>query len=80
MKWAFSRKGLGLESVAFGKDWPPLDDVKRRAIMAALDACDGDVVLAAKKLGIGRSTLYQYLVDQKYNRPLEQAARKKGKP
>jgi hypothetical protein len=36
----------------------------------------GDVVLAAKKLGIGRSTLYQYLVDQK----LKQAARKKGKP
>ena len=59
---------------------PTLEDVKRRAIMDALEACDGDVVLAAKKLGIGRSTLYQYMVDQKYNRPLEQAARKKGKP
>jgi len=55
---------------------PTLEDVKRRAIMDALGACDGDVVLAAKKLGVGRSTLYQYLVDQK----LEQAARKKGKP
>jgi transcriptional regulator of acetoin/glycerol metabolism len=59
---------------------PTLEDVKRRAIMDALETCDGDVVLAAKKLGIGRSTLYQYLVDQKY-RPLKRAAaRKKGKP
>ncbi len=55
---------------------PTPEDVKRRAIMDALEACDGDVALAAKKLGIGRSTLYQYLVDQK----LEQTARKKGKP
>jgi transcriptional regulator of acetoin/glycerol metabolism len=55
---------------------PTLEDVKRRAIMAALDACDGDVTLAAKKLGIGRSTLYQYLVDHK----MEQRGLKKGKP
>jgi transcriptional regulator of acetoin/glycerol metabolism len=56
---------------------PTLEDVKRRAIMAALDACDGDVTLAAKRLGIGRSQLYQYLADEK---ALEQPARKKGKP
>jgi len=58
-----------------------LEEIKRRAIMEAMEACDGDVTAAAERLGIGRSTLYGYLADQKYSRPLEQAAalKKKGK-
>jgi len=58
-----------------------LEELKRRAIVDALERCNGNVAEAAKLLGISRSGLYQYLADIKYDRPMEQsAALKKGKP
>jgi DNA-binding CsgD family transcriptional regulator len=43
----------------------PLDEVKRLAIVAALDICEGDYQLAARLLCVGRTTLYQ--MGKKYN-------------
>ncbi|MCK1788355.1 AAA family ATPase, partial [Pseudomonas sp. TNT11] len=34
----------------------------RQVIAAALKACDGNVVDAAQRLGLGRSTLYKKMV------------------
>ncbi len=42
-------------------DVQPLADVERRAIVRALAACNGQVSMTARKLGIGRSTLYRKL-------------------
>jgi transcriptional regulator of acetoin/glycerol metabolism len=42
----------------------PLAAMERVALLRAVKACDGDVVLAAKALGIGKTTLYRRL--QKY--------------
>ena len=39
----------------------PLADMERRAIIKALSACNGQVSMTARKLGIGRSTLYRKL-------------------
>jgi two-component system response regulator HydG len=36
-----------------------LDQVERYAIEAAINRCRGDVIVAAKKLGIGQATLYR---------------------
>jgi DNA-binding NtrC family response regulator len=38
-----------------------LEELERRAIRRALDACDGNLSDAARRLGIGRSTLYRKL-------------------
>src|ERR1700722_17208827 len=43
----------------------PLDEVKRLAIVGALDGCEGDYQLAARLLCVGRTTLYQ--MARKYN-------------
>jgi DNA-binding CsgD family transcriptional regulator len=43
----------------------PLDEVKRLAIVAALDICEGDYQLAARLLCIGKTTLHQ--MARKYN-------------
>jgi ATP/maltotriose-dependent transcriptional regulator MalT len=43
----------------------PLDEVKRLAITAALDKCEGDYRLAAHLLCIGKTTLYR--TARKYN-------------
>jgi len=37
----------------------PLSEVKRQAIVDALDRCGGNYGLAARLLGIGRSTVYR---------------------
>jgi transcriptional regulator of acetoin/glycerol metabolism len=37
----------------------PLNEVKRQAIVDALDNCRGNYVLAARLLGIGRTTIYR---------------------
>jgi len=37
----------------------PLDELQRRAILDALDSCDHNVSQAARKLGIGRATMYR---------------------
>ena len=39
----------------------PLADLERRAIVRALSACNGQVSMTARKVGIGRSTLYRKL-------------------
>ena len=39
----------------------PLRQRKRAAILAAVEKCDGDVSLAAEKLGIATTTLYRKL-------------------
>jgi regulatory LuxR family protein/regulatory Fis family protein len=43
----------------------PLDEVKRLAIVAALDRCEGDYQLAARLLHVGRTSLYQ--MARRYN-------------
>jgi transcriptional regulator of acetoin/glycerol metabolism len=37
----------------------PLHEVKRRVIVDALDKCNGNYRLAARLLGIGKSTVYR---------------------
>jgi transcriptional regulator of acetoin/glycerol metabolism len=49
----------------------PLEEVKRRAMRDALDKCDGHVGLAAKMLGVGKTTIYRFMED--YRTPVEQA-------
>jgi len=39
----------------------PLEELERRAILQALAALDGNMSLAAKRLGLGRATLYRKL-------------------
>ena len=42
-------------------DAGPLRHVSRLLVEKMLASCDGNVSLAAKRLGISRSTLYRYL-------------------
>jgi transcriptional regulator of acetoin/glycerol metabolism len=42
-------------------DAGPLRYVSRLLVEKMLASCDGNVSLAAKRLGISRSTLYRYL-------------------
>jgi transcriptional regulator of acetoin/glycerol metabolism len=50
----------------------PLDEVKRRAIVDAIDKCRGNYRLAARLLGIGKTTVYrmarQYNYQQRQTR------------
>jgi DNA-binding NtrC family response regulator len=46
-----------------------LAEVKRRAIFEALDKCDGDATLAAKHLGIAKTTVYRFLETNPYTKP-----------
>ena len=43
------------------EDVPSLEEVKSWAIQEAYAACDGNISLTAKKLGLGRATLYRML-------------------
>jgi len=38
-----------------------IQDMERRTILAAIEACDGNITQTAKRLGIGRATLYRKL-------------------
>ena len=51
----------------------PLAEVKRRAIIDALDRCDGSYRLAARLLGIGKTTLYRMAKTYNYEPPNAQA-------
>jgi DNA-binding NtrC family response regulator len=50
----------------------PLDEVKRRAICEALDKCGGNYLLAARLLGIGRTTVYRMARLYNYEPPMVQ--------
>ena len=50
----------------------PLEEMERQAILRALAAAGGDKLLAARKLGIGKTTLYRKL--HKYQHKFEQNA------
>jgi two-component system response regulator HydG len=39
----------------------PLAEVERRAILSTIDQLNGDKLLAARLLGIGKTTLYRKL-------------------
>jgi transcriptional regulator of acetoin/glycerol metabolism len=53
----------------------PLDQVKRQAIVDALDKCSGNYCLAAQLLGIGRTTIYRMARMYNYRPPAIQAER-----
>ena len=60
------------------KRWPvgvvvPWKAVKRRAIVDALDMCGGDRHLAARLLGIGKTTIYRMERAYSYPSSLRQA-------
>ena len=40
---------------------PTMADAERRALRDALEACNGNLTAAARRLGIGRATLYRKL-------------------
>jgi DNA-binding NtrC family response regulator len=47
----------------------PLEQVERDAIERALSICDGNMTVAAKRLGIGRTTLYRKMIAYKLAAP-----------
>ena len=47
----------------------PFDEVKRRVIVDALDKCGGNHRLAARLLGIGKSTVYRMARQYNYQSP-----------
>jgi hypothetical protein len=51
----------------------PLNEVKSRAVISALDKCGGHYLLAARLLGIGRSTIYRMARTCNYQPPRVQA-------
>ena len=51
----------------------PLSEVKSRAIVDALDKCGGNYRLAARLLGIGKSTIYRIARTYNYQAPRVQA-------
>jgi transcriptional regulator of acetoin/glycerol metabolism len=57
-------------------DIVPLDEVKRRTIVDAIDKCGGNYRLAARFLGIGKTTVYR--MARQYNYQQRQQAR--GQP
>jgi two-component system, NtrC family, response regulator HydG len=53
--------GTGVPTTPTKEEIVPLDQLERRAIEQALHRLDGNVSLAAQRLGIGRATLYRRL-------------------
>jgi DNA-binding NtrC family response regulator len=51
----------------------PLSEVKARAIVDALNKCGGNYRLAARLLGIGKSTIYRIARTYNYQAPRVQA-------
>jgi transcriptional regulator of acetoin/glycerol metabolism len=50
----------------------PLNEVKRRAIVDALDKCSGNYCLAARSLGYWKTTLYRMAKRYNYQQPQAQ--------
>jgi DNA-binding NtrC family response regulator len=53
----------------------PLEEVKRRVICDALDKCGGNYPLAARLLGIGKTTVYRMARAYNYQTPKVHAKR-----
>jgi len=53
----------------------PLEEVKRRVICDALDKCGGNYLLAARLLGIGKTTVYRMARAYNYQTPKVQGKR-----
>ena len=51
----------------------PVDEVNRRVICDALDKCGGNYLLAARLLGIGKTTVYRMARAYNYQTPKMQA-------
>jgi transcriptional regulator of acetoin/glycerol metabolism len=51
----------------------PLHEVTRRIIVDALDKCGGNYCLAARLLGLGKSTVYRLAKEYNYQPPTVQA-------
>jgi transcriptional regulator of acetoin/glycerol metabolism len=47
----------------------PLEETVRRAVLDAVDKCEGNILLAAKYLGVGKTTVYRYLRDWGWTPP-----------
>jgi hypothetical protein len=52
----------------------PLNEVKRRSIVDALDKCRGNYCLAAHLLGVGKTTVYRMAKEYNYQPSKVQAA------
>ena len=52
----------------------PFHEVRHRAVIDALDKCGGNYMLAAKMLGIGRTTIYRWARIYGYECRKDQAA------
>lgn len=53
---------------------PPLEETVRSAVLDAMDKCEGNVLLAAKFLEVGKTTLYRYLRRWGWTSPYTRAA------
>jgi Bacterial regulatory protein, Fis family len=52
----------------------PFDEVRHRVLIDAIDKCGGNHMLAAKMLGIRKTTLYRWVRIYGYECPKDQAA------
>jgi len=51
----------------------PLLEVRHRTVTDAIDKCGGNYMLAAKMLGVGRTTIYRWVRTHGYGCPKDQA-------
>jgi len=52
----------------------PLEEVRHRAVIDAIDKCGGNYLLAAKMLGIGKTTIYRWVRIYGHELPKDQAS------
>lgn len=72
---SFSSSAIKEELKANG--FLPLEEIKRRAIIAAVNLANGDKMRAAKMLGVGKNTVYRTF-QEKTRKKVEAAAGKNG--
>jgi DNA invertase Pin-like site-specific DNA recombinase len=52
----------------------PFDEVRHRVVVDAIDKRGGNYMLAARMLGIGKTTIYRWIRIYGYEHPKDQAA------